>query len=41
MHQSTYTAHGVNHKDFVHVIKKIFVAHNTREDKNWQPVSDR
>lgn len=41
MHQSTYTAHGVNRKDFVHVIKKVSVAHNTLEDKNWQPVSDR
>lgn len=41
MHQSTYIACGVNHKDFVHVIKKMFVAHNTHEDKNWQPVSDR
>lgn len=40
MHQSTYIAHGVNLKDFLHVIKK-FVAHNTHEDKNWQPVSDR
>lgn len=41
MHQSTYIARGVIHKDFVHVIKKMFVAHNTHEDKNWQPVSDR
>lgn len=35
MHQSTYIARGVIHKDFVHVIKKMFVAHNTHEDKNW------